>query len=196
MSAHMPAAQDDDDLASALRIARLLRDRYCGRGGLLARVVDVRHGLVVDPSPIVDELGDYAQYVHELGRMTGEDALCAWAQRQVTGALRLTQRRNGLVHALAHIRGLQSSGVAATAKHWPGEGHDDRDQHLVTTINPLSVADWHATHGVLYRAAIDAGVMAVMSAHIAFPDYVLAHDPEAEIETVEPPAQQAREPIL
>jgi beta-N-acetylhexosaminidase len=89
-------------------------------------------------------------------------------------------------HALAHIRGLQANGVAATAKHWPGEGHDDRDQHLVTTINPLSMEDWNATHGALYRAAIEAGVMAVMSAHIALPAYVQAHDPQAGIEAYRP----------
>lgn len=89
-------------------------------------------------------------------------------------------------HALAHIRGLQANGVAATAKHWPGEGHDDRDQHLVTTINPLTVAGWNDTHGALYRAAIDAGVMAVMSAHIAFPAYVHAQDPDAGIEAYRP----------
>lgn len=89
-------------------------------------------------------------------------------------------------HALAHIQGLQANGVAATVKHWPGEGHDDRDQHLVTTINPLSIADWNATHGALYRAAIEAGVMSVMSAHIAFPAYVLAHDPDAGVEAYRP----------
>ncbi|MFN5996136.1 MAG: glycoside hydrolase family 3 protein [Paracoccaceae bacterium] len=89
-------------------------------------------------------------------------------------------------HALAHIRGLQADGVAATAKHWPGEGHDDRDQHLVTTINPLSVAEWNETHGALYRAAIEAGVMAVMSAHIAFPAYVQEHDPDAGLEAYRP----------
>jgi beta-N-acetylhexosaminidase len=89
-------------------------------------------------------------------------------------------------HALAHIAGLQANGVAATVKHWPGEGHDDRDQHLVTTVNPLSMADWHATHGALYRAAIDAGVMSVMSAHIALPAYVLAHDPDAGLEAYRP----------
>jgi len=89
-------------------------------------------------------------------------------------------------HALAHIRGLQANGVAATAKHWPGEGHDDRDQHLVTTINPLRIAEWEETHGSLYRAAIDAGVMAVMSAHIAFPAYVHAHDPDAGIDAYRP----------
>lgn len=89
-------------------------------------------------------------------------------------------------HALAHIRGLQANGVAATVKHWPGEGHDDRDQHLVTTINPLSLEEWNATHGALYRAAIEAGVMSVMSAHIAFPAYVLAHDPDAGVEAYRP----------
>lgn len=89
-------------------------------------------------------------------------------------------------HALAHIRGLQADGVAATAKHWPGEGHDDRDQHLLTTINPLSVPEWEATHCALYRAAIEAGVMAVMSAHIAFPAYVLGHDPDAGLEACRP----------
>lgn len=81
-------------------------------------------------------------------------------------------------HALAHIAGLQANGVAATAKHWPGEGHDDRDQHLVTTIIPLTVEDWRETHGALYRTMIDAGVMSVMSAHIAFPAYAAAHGVE------------------
>lgn len=89
-------------------------------------------------------------------------------------------------HALAHIRELQAAGVAATVKHWPGEGDDDRDQHLVTTINPLSIEDWHATHGMLYRTAIEAGVMSVMSAHIAFPAYVLARDPDAGLEAYRP----------
>jgi beta-N-acetylhexosaminidase len=89
-------------------------------------------------------------------------------------------------HALAHIRGLQAHGVAATAKHWPGEGHDDRDQHLLTTINPLSLEDWNATHGALYRACIDAGVLAVMAGHIALPAYVHAHDPQAGVEAYRP----------
>ncbi|MFM7335455.1 MAG: glycoside hydrolase family 3 N-terminal domain-containing protein, partial [Tabrizicola sp.] len=89
-------------------------------------------------------------------------------------------------HALAHIRELQANGVAATVKHWPGEGHDDRDQHLVTTINPLSIDDWRATHCALYQDAIDAGVMSVMSAHIALPAYVLAQNPDAGLEAYRP----------
>lgn len=88
--------------------------------------------------------------------------------------------------ALAQIDAFQGAGVAATVKHWPGEGFDDRDQHLVTTINPLSMADWEAHFGRLYRAAIGAGVMSVMSAHIALPSYILARDPEAGLEAYRP----------
>jgi beta-N-acetylhexosaminidase len=89
-------------------------------------------------------------------------------------------------HALTQIATFQAMGIAATAKHWPGEGHDDRDQHLVTTINPLSMQDWEDTHGQLYRAAIKAGVMSVMSAHIALPAFVRAQDPNAGIEAFRP----------
>ncbi|OYT90672.1 MAG: glycoside hydrolase family 3 [Burkholderiales bacterium PBB3] len=72
-------------------------------------------------------------------------------------------------HALATVEAFQSAGIAATAKHWPGEGHDERDQHLVTTVNPLEWAAWLDSFGELYSQLIDGGVLAVMSAHIAFP---------------------------
>jgi beta-N-acetylhexosaminidase len=90
--------------------------------------------------------------------------------------------------ALAQIDEFQSQGVAATVKHWPGEGYDDRDQHLVTTINPLTMAQWEATFGRLYRAAIAQGVMSVMSAHIALPSYILAQNPAAGVESYRPAA--------
>ena len=90
--------------------------------------------------------------------------------------------------ALAQIAEFQAAGVAATVKHWPGEGYDDRDQHLVTTINPLSKSDWEASFGRLYRAAIDSGVLSVMSAHIALPSYIQAQNPDAGVEAYRPAA--------
>jgi len=89
-------------------------------------------------------------------------------------------------HALAQIAAFQARGVAATVKHWPGEGYDDRDQHLVTTVNPLTLGEWEKTFGRLYRAAIKAGVLSVMSAHIAFPAFVRELDPEAGAERFRP----------
>ena len=88
--------------------------------------------------------------------------------------------------ALTQIAEFQAHGLAATVKHWPGEGYDDRDQHLVTTINPLTMAQWRTSFGRLYEAAIAAGVMSVMSAHIALPDYILSRDPDAGIEAYRP----------
>lgn len=70
-----------------------------------------------------------------------------------------------------HIDVVQTSGLAATAKHWPGEGFDARDQHVLTTVNPLDLAQWETTFGALYRGAIHAGVKTIMAGHIAWPAY-------------------------
>lgn len=88
--------------------------------------------------------------------------------------------------AAVHIRVLQQHGVATTAKHWPGEGYDDRDQHLVTTVNPLNVDEWEQTYGRIYRTMIQQGVMSVMSAHIALPSWVRKHQPGAGREAFRP----------
>ena len=80
-----------------------------------------------------------------------------------------------IAQARVHIKTLQSNGIAATAKHWPGEGFDARDQHLVTTINPLGVDAWHEVFGRIYTTMIADGVMTVMSAHIALPSYAAQH---------------------
>lgn len=73
--------------------------------------------------------------------------------------------------ATAYLKGLQENGVAATAKHFPGDGVDERDQHLVTTVNTLSCEEWDQTYGKVFRACIDAGALAVMVGHIALPEY-------------------------
>jgi beta-N-acetylhexosaminidase len=80
-----------------------------------------------------------------------------------------------IAQARTQIKILQGHGIAATAKHWPGEGYDARDQHLVTTINPLGVEAWHEVFGRIYKTMIDDGVMTVMSAHIALPAYAAKH---------------------
>ena len=80
-----------------------------------------------------------------------------------------------LAQARVNVQTFQRHGIAATAKHWPGEGFDDRDQHLLTTHNPLSEAEWQRHFGRLYRGLIEADVMTVMSGHIAWPTYAARH---------------------
>ncbi|MFZ2987599.1 glycoside hydrolase family 3 protein [Ideonella sp.] len=92
--------------------------------------------------------------------------------------------------ATVYAQAMQANGVAASGKHWPGDGFDDRDQHLVTSVNPLSMDDWMATSGVAYRALIQAGVLTIMSAHIALPAF--ARECGAEGEELYRPASVSR----
>lgn len=71
--------------------------------------------------------------------------------------------------ALTLIDEMQRNGLAATAKHFPGDGYDCRDQHVCTTINPLSREDWDRLSGEMFRRAINAGVWSIMIGHIALP---------------------------
>lgn len=78
------------------------------------------------------------------------------------------------------IRALQAHGVAATAKHFPGDGMDSRDQHLVSTVNNLPFDQWLETYGQVWKSVIDAGVWTIMPGHISLPAYQgFFDDPEA-----------------
>lgn len=82
--------------------------------------------------------------------------------------------------AVPFIRGMQRDGLlAACAKHFPGDGTDDRDGHLCTTANLLSCEQWWATFGKVWQSVIDAGVMSIMSGQISFPAYE-GHDDISE----------------
>jgi beta-N-acetylhexosaminidase len=69
----------------------------------------------------------------------------------------------------AFVRGVQSEGVAATAKHFPGHGDTDTDSHLALSVVRSDAARLAAVELVPFRASIDAGVVGVMTAHIALP---------------------------
>jgi len=69
----------------------------------------------------------------------------------------------------ATVRGLEGHGMSATAKHFPGHGDTGTDSHLSL---PIISADWRRLDTlelIPFRAAIEAGATAVMSAHIALP---------------------------
>jgi beta-N-acetylhexosaminidase len=69
---------------------------------------------------------------------------------------------------LAVIRGMQAVGVMATAKHFPGHGDIKTDTHDAEVIISHSLERVNAVELVPFKAAIQAGVGAVMSAHILF----------------------------
>jgi len=73
----------------------------------------------------------------------------------------------GLVsrHVAAFVRGLQGQGVAACAKHFPGHGTTEADSHLEL---PVVQDDIHPGLEP-FRAAIEAGVDSIMTAHVLVP---------------------------
>ena len=72
-------------------------------------------------------------------------------------------------HGLAYARGLEREGVAACAKHFPGHGDTHQDSHLELPTVARSRAELEHTELLPFERAVQAGVAAIMTAHIVFP---------------------------
>ncbi|MFF2576029.1 glycoside hydrolase family 3 protein [Streptomyces goshikiensis] len=77
----------------------------------------------------------------------------------------------------AQVRGYQGAGVAATAKHFPGHGDTETDSHVGLPVMRHTRAQWEELDEPPFRAAVAAGVDAVMTAHIVFPALDPSQDP-------------------
>ncbi len=73
-------------------------------------------------------------------------------------------------YSSAFIKGMRQSNIASCTKHFPGDGVEERDQHLVTAVNNLSSPKWHETFGKVYKSLIDQGLMSIMAGHIMLPN--------------------------
>jgi len=69
----------------------------------------------------------------------------------------------------AFIRGLRRGGVLATAKHFPGHGDTGTDSHIALPVIAADRARLDSVELAPFRAAVEARVDAIMSAHIALP---------------------------
>ena len=123
---------------------------------------------------------------YEAGRITAEESRAIGVQLNFAPVVDVNNNpRNPVINtrsygedpdavgrlASAYVRGLQSSGMLATLKHFPGHGDTDVDSHLGLPIikDPLDTLE----HVELppFKAAIAAGAGAVMTAHIEMPAF-------------------------
>jgi beta-N-acetylhexosaminidase len=113
-------------------------------GGELAAV-----GIDLDLAPVADVLVDPASAIVGVRSFGSDPQLVA---RQVA----------------AFVEGLQSVGVAACAKHFPGHGETVADSHLELPSSDASLDLLRGRALPPFAAAVEAGVRAVMTAHIRF----------------------------
>ncbi|MEU5654597.1 glycoside hydrolase family 3 protein [Streptomyces sp. NPDC047737] len=77
----------------------------------------------------------------------------------------------------AQVKGYQSSGVAATAKHFPGHGDTSTDSHTGLPVIHHTREQWSELDAPPFRAAVAAGIDSIMTAHIVVPALDPAEDP-------------------
>ena len=73
-------------------------------------------------------------------------------------------------HTAAWVRGLQSTGVAACVKHFPGHGDTELDSHLALPVVRGAIEQLRERELVPFAAAVSAGTRTVMTSHILLPD--------------------------
>jgi beta-N-acetylhexosaminidase len=69
----------------------------------------------------------------------------------------------------AWIRGLQASGVLACGKHFPGHGDTSKDSHVDLPVVNQPLDRLERVELVPFRAAVEAGVATLMTAHVVYP---------------------------
>lgn len=138
-----------------------------------------------------------SRYAYEMGRVAGVEASaigCNWSFAPIVDINR--NWRNPIISSrafsedpdkvldmsLAYMRGIMESGIAPAAKHFPGDGIDERDQHLSFSINSYGPKEWDETFGKVYQGLFDAGLPSIMVGHISLPEYVSHFKPDATLE--------------
>jgi len=79
---------------------------------------------------------------------------------------------------LNYMKAAKECGCAVAVKHFPGDGVDEVDQHILTSVNSLSCEEWDKTFGKVYQSLIDEGALTIMTGHIAMPAYQKKFNPD------------------
>ncbi len=138
---------------------------------------------------------------YRLGAVSGKEAQavgCNWAfapicdldmnfRNPITNVRTFGSKQERVIRFVKEqLKGLKEYGVAAAVKHFPGDGVDERDQHLVASVNSLSVEEYDATYGQIWQEVVNAGALSIMVGHILQPAYSKFFNPELKDEEILP----------
>lgn len=114
------------------------------------------------------------------------DILYNWRNTIVNTRAYGTDADTVLKYTRAYLRGITDNGLATCVKHFPGDGTEERDQHIVLGVNELTPDEWDASFGKVYRTLIDDGLHSIMVGHFAMPHYSQKLDPSLTYDDIMP----------
>jgi beta-N-acetylhexosaminidase len=141
-------------------------------------------GTTVFPHAMAFGAAGKLEYAEEFGRITAQESRAIGVQWNLfpvadvnsnaanpiigTRAFGADPKQVGDLVA-AYIRGAQANGMLTTAKHFPGHGNTATDSHLAVARVDEDLKTLYAVDLPPFRRAIEAGVDAIMTAHVRVP---------------------------
>ena len=152
-------------------------------GGMVMRI---EQGVTPIPSAMAFQAAGSVPDCERMNRVSGDEMRQLGINLMLAPVLDINNNRDNPVigvraygedaatvidYGLAAMRGQQSAGVAVTAKHFPGHGDTATDTHHAMAQVGHDKARLQAVELAPFRAAIAAGVDAIMTAHVMFPAF-------------------------
>ncbi|HEM2773944.1 TPA: beta-hexosaminidase [Streptococcus suis] len=163
------------------------------------------NGAVTDGTKIGDEIKIAAtadpRYAYEIGKVAGLEAAAVGCNASFAPIMDLSRNwRNPIIAnrtwganvdqvielSKEYMRGIMEHGIVPFAKHFPGDGIDERDHHLSFASNPMTKSEWMETFGRIYGEMADAGLPGIMAGHIHLPNVEKEMHPECELDDMLP----------
>ncbi len=160
------------------RVPLIMSDEECGG---VSRI-----GHIAAPTPCAMATGATGdpENAYMLGRITGEELRACGINMAIGPVLDCFSNPDNSVignrsfgtdpqqvtkFGLAYMRGLEEAGVFPCAKHFPGHGDTAVDSHLAVPVVEKTEEAFRSTELVSFKAAVEAGVEAIMTAHVILP---------------------------
>ena len=151
--------------------------------------------------PMSVAASDNPENAYRLGAIAGREARavgCNWAfspicdldmnyRNPITNVRTFGTDQDRVIRFVKEqLKGLRDNGVAAAVKHFPGDGVDERDQHLLASVNSLPAEEWERTYGVIWQEVVDAGTLSIMVGHILQPAWSRKLNPDLKDQEILP----------
>ncbi|MBC8346445.1 MAG: serine hydrolase [Candidatus Marinimicrobia bacterium] len=141
--------------------------------------------VTLPPMMAIAATGD-SKYAYEAGRISAEESRAVGIHFNLSPVVDVNNNpKNPIIntrsfgenpdsvnrYSVEFIQGLHDNGMLATAKHFPGHGDTETDSHSSLAQIPSDSSRLWTVELPPFQRAIDAGVDAVMIAHVNAPDY-------------------------